>query len=250
MADSSGYDHLHRLAAQRRSVRRFTSERVAPELIEMILDIARLAPSAGNSQPWEFVVVEDEEMRRRIARTAASLFREARKRDPSFNWSIAVQPYLLQAPVLIMVLGDRRMMAVYPSILRGNVLLRQSLANCIYGLQLAATSLGLSTAWGTLQGGRPEEEIRELLDIPDNFTIDHIVPLGYSDEEEMACAAALASARERGPRRRPLDRVVHWGRYDVTKMRSDEAARDFIWSESVTRVQPDTDRPGGAVPSV
>ncbi len=250
MTDSSGYDNLRRLAAQRRSVRRFTSEPVAHELIEMILDIARLAPSAGNSQPWEFVVVEDAETRRRIARAATSLFREARKRDPSFNWSIAVQPYLLRAPVLIVVLGDRRMMAAYPSILRGNVLLRQSLANCIYGLQLAATSLGLSTAWGTLQGGRPEEEIRALLGVPDNFTIDHIVPVGYSDEQEMACAAALGPARERGPRRRPLDSVVHWGRYDVTKMRSDEAARDFIWAESVTRVVPDPDRTSGAAPPV
>jgi nitroreductase len=150
-----------------------------------------------------------------------------------------VQPFLGHAPVLIVVLGDKRMMDAYPGILRGNVLLRQSLANCVYGLQLAAASLGLATAWGTLQGGRPEMEIRELLGIPDVFTVDHIVPLGYPDEQEGARAAALAPARRRAPKRRPLQSLVHWGRYDNSLARSDDAAREFIWTDTVTRVKPD-----------
>ena len=233
------YDTLRRLVTERRSVRRFTQESVSRQDIEKVLDVARQAPSAANSQPWEFVVVQDQTMRHKIAMAAASLFPEARKRDPSFNWSMSVQPFLGQAPVLIVVLGDRRMMDAYPSILRGNVLLRQSLANCVYGLQLAAASLGLATAWGTLQGGRPEAEIRELLGIPDMFIVDHIVPLGYPDELEGARAAALAPARLRGPRRRSLEGLVHWGRYDDSLARSDEAAREFTWSDTVTRVKRD-----------
>jgi len=236
LPDSLEYETLRRLVVERRSTRRFRPDAVSRELIEKVLDVARHSPSAANSQPWEFVVVEDGEVRRRIARVAASLFSKARTRDPSFNWSVSVQPFLGQAPVLIVVLGDRRMMEAYPSILRGNVLLRQSLANCVYGLQLAAASLGLATAWGTLQGGPPEAEIRGLLGIPDTFVIDHIVPLGYSDEKEGARAAALESARLRAPRRRELDSLVHWGRYDVSKARTDEDVRDFIWTETVTRV--------------
>jgi 5,6-dimethylbenzimidazole synthase len=231
------YETILRLATERRSVRRFRPDPVARELVEMVLDVARRAPSAANSQPWEFVVVEEAESRRAVARAAASLFAEGRKRDPTFSWSVSVQPFLGQAPVLIVVLGDRRMLEAYPSILRGNVLLRQSLANCVYGLQLAATSLGLATAWGTLQGGHPEDEIRELLGIPKEFTVDHIVPLGYPDDGEGARAAALEPARRRAHCRRPLDEVARWGHYDMSRARSDEAARDFIWSETVTRVR-------------
>lgn len=223
--------------AGRRSVRRFRPDPVSRESIERILDVARLAPSAGNSQPWEFVVVTDAAMRSRVARAAASLFSAGRKRDPEFNWSISVQPFLSQAPVLIVVLGDRRVMSAYPSILRGNILMRQSLSNCVLALQLAAASLGLATAWGTLQGGSPESEIRDLLHIPAVFTIDHIVPVGYADDQECARAAALAPARERAAHRRPLDAVVHWERYAAEKERSDEAVEQFIWSETVTRVR-------------
>jgi len=231
------YEGLHSLVAGRRSVRRFRSDAVPREAIEKILDVARLAPSAGNSQPWEFVVVTDAAMRARVARAAASLFVAGRKRDPDFNWSVSVQPFLAQAPVLIVVLGDKRVMAAYPSILRGNVLMRQSLSNCVLALQLAAASLGLATAWGTLQGGSPESEIRALLGIPDVFTIDHIVPVGYADEEEGARAAALAPARERAARRRTLDAIVHWQRYEAEKARSDETVERFIWSDTVTRVR-------------
>jgi len=231
------YGGLRALMAGRRSVRRFRPDAVPRETIEKILDVARLAPSAGNSQPWEFVVVTDAATRARVARAAASLFAAGRKHDPDFNWSVSVQPFLAQAPVLIVVLGDKRVIAAYPSILRGNVLLRQSLSNCVLALQLAAASLGLATAWGTLQGGSPESEIRALLGIPDVFTIDHIVPVGHADDQEGARAAALAPARERAAHRRSLDAVVHWDRYAAERMRSDEEVVRFIWSETVTRVR-------------
>ena len=231
------YDVLLRIATSRRSLRRFSPSPVDWSLVEAVLEVARLSPSAANSQPWEFVVVEDADTRARISEAAASLFREGRSLDPSFEWSVSVQPFLSQAPVLILVLGDRRMMAAYPSILRGNVLLRQSLANCVYGLQLAAASLGLSTAWGTLQGGTPESEIRDLLRIPDYFTIDHIVPLGYADHVEGEKATALEPARQRGPLRRPLDEMVHRGSYEASKARSDAAAEQFVWDCTVTRVR-------------
>jgi len=233
------YEGLRSLVAGRRSVRRFRPDPVSRDTVERILDVARLAPSAGNSQPWEFVVVTDAAMRSQVARAAASLFSAGRKRDPEFNWSVSVQPFLSQAPVLIVVLGDRRVMAAYPSILRGNILMRQSLSNCVLTLQLAAASLGLATAWGTLQRGSPEAEIRELLHIPDVFTIDHIVPVGYADEPECARAAALAPARARAANRRALEDIVHWDRYQTEKARSDEAVERFIWSETVTRVPRD-----------
>ncbi len=230
------YDVLHAIVRRRRSTRRFLPTPVPRPLVEKVLEVARLSPSAANSQPWEFVVVTDVEMRQRIARASVSLFHDARKKDPTFEWNISVQPFLYQAPVLIIILGDRRLLPSYPSVLRGNVLLRQSLAICAYGLQLAAASLGLGTAWGTLQGGPGEVEIRRLLGVPEHFTIDHLVPLGYADEVEGSRAAALWAARERGHVRRPLEGIVHWERFDPSKSRSSEEVEQFIWSATVTRV--------------
>jgi len=239
-ATSSDYDTILRIASSRRSVRRFLRQPVPWELVKAVLDVARQAPSAANSQPWEFVVVEDELTRVKVARAAASLFAEGRKRDPSFQWSVSVQPFLAQAPILIVVLGDKRMLPAYPSILRGNTLLRQSLSNCVYGLQLAAASLGLSTAWGTLQGGSPESEIRDILCIPEWFTIDHIVPLGYADNETARRATALEPVRRRASQRRSLDEIVHRGRYDMSRARSDSDADRFVWNSTVTRVRRET----------
>ena len=56
---SSDYDSVLRVASSRRSVRRFRPDPVPWELVEAVLEVARQAPSAANSQPWEFVVVED-----------------------------------------------------------------------------------------------------------------------------------------------------------------------------------------------
>jgi len=51
----------------RRSVRTYRSGTVPKEILEEIIDCGRLAPSANNGQPWEFVVVTDSGMRRKIA---------------------------------------------------------------------------------------------------------------------------------------------------------------------------------------
>lgn len=56
--------------ASRRSVRRFKGDPVAPDLLRRIVDAGRLAPTAHNDQPWEFVVVTDPTRRERIAQIA------------------------------------------------------------------------------------------------------------------------------------------------------------------------------------
>jgi len=53
------YNNFLELVKNRRSFRRFKSDPVPKEILEKVLEAARLPPSAGNSQPWEFVVVQD-----------------------------------------------------------------------------------------------------------------------------------------------------------------------------------------------
>ena len=230
------YESFLSLVADRRSCRRYRPDPVPGGAVEKILEAGRHAPSAGNSQPWEFVVVRDPETKKKISRSIVSLYKEARRREPTFNFKVAVQPHLFTAPVLIVVCGDRRLQEAYPVLMRRNVLLRQSLALCAYAMQLAATSLGLATAWGTIQGGSPEMEVRRLLGIPDVYTVDHIMPLGYPDTERERRDRSLRVVRERAPYRRALEEIIHYECYDTDKFRTDDKLEEFIWSRTVTRI--------------
>jgi nitroreductase len=230
------YDDFLELVKKRRSFRRYKPDPVPQDMIEKVLEAARNAPSAGNSQPWEFVVVQDAEAKKRITQSISSGYQELHKADPTMYWPVAVQPHLATAPVLIVVCGDRRLEVTYPVHLPREVLLRQSLAITIYALQLAAASFGLATAWATMQTEARETQLRRLLGIPDVYTVDHIIPLGYPDEEKEKSSKALRPVRERAHSRRGLDEIVHYERYDKKKFRSDEQIKEFIWSKTVTRI--------------
>ena len=75
---------------KRRSIRKFKSDPVAPELITRCLEAARLAPSAANCQPWKFLVVRSVEKRQQVM-------------DAAYG-----QPMFGQAPVTIILLGDSK----------------------------------------------------------------------------------------------------------------------------------------------
>lgn len=60
-------DDLRALVARRRSIRGYEERQVSDEMVRTILDCARWAPSGGNGQPWEFVVVRDQATRYKIA---------------------------------------------------------------------------------------------------------------------------------------------------------------------------------------
>jgi len=230
------YDDFLELVKKRRSFRRFKSDPVPKEILEKVLEAARHSPSAGNSQPWEFVVVQDAATKKSITQSITSGYQKIRKTDPTMYWAVAVQPHLSTAPVLIIVCGDRRLEDTYPVHLPREVLLRQSLAISIYTLQLAAASFGLATAWATMQTELREVQIRKLLGIPDVYTVDHIIPLGYPDEEKEKSDKALRPVRERASFRRELAEIVHYEHYDMGKFRSDEKIKEFIWSKTVTRI--------------
>jgi nitroreductase len=200
--------------------------------VEKILEAARQAPSAANAQPWEFIVVQDSPTKKSIVNALS--YEKVRKLDPTFYFGASVQGFLGTAPVLVVVCGDKRVLPAYPVFMDGETLLRQSLAICIYTIQLAAAGFGLATAWATI--GRAEKPVKKLLDIPDEFTVDHIVPLGYPDVKRLAESRQLRPVRERAPYRRQLKEIVHYERYNPEKFRSDQEVTDFIRERTVTRI--------------
>ena len=146
----------------RRSVRAYTSEEVSEEEVEKLIDAARWAPSAGNIQPWEFVVVRDAEIKRRLSIAALN------------------QTFIEEAPVVVVVCANEtRSERGYGS--RGKALYcLQDTAAATQNLLLAAYALGLGTCW---IGAFHEEEVRRALGVPRGVRPVAIVPVGHPAEE-------------------------------------------------------------------
>lgn len=141
----------------RRSIRKFTSEPVSDEQVELVLRAAMAAPSAGNEQPWRFVVVRD-----RATLDALSV----------------ATPYarpLASAPVGIVVCADM-------TVLRYTGFWVLDCAAAIENMLLAATSLGLGSLW---MGVYPEERLVEpvglVMPTPDDIVVHSMVALGHAE---------------------------------------------------------------------
>lgn len=161
----------------RRSIRAFKSENVPQETVEKLINAARLAPSAGNIQPWEFVIVRKPEIKRRLAEAALD------------------QTFIEEAPVVIVVCAnENRSSQGYG--LRGKTLYCiQDTAAATQNILLTAYSLGLGTCW---IGAFREEEARKILKIPYGIRPVAIIPLGYPAESPSP------------PSRRPISQIVHY----------------------------------------
>lgn len=162
------------LAATRRTVRRYRPDPVPREAIEAVLEAARWAPSGMNMQPWEFVVVTDEETRRELGDLA--------------RYYVIHSQHVGAAPVVIAVCGRKG---------RGPFVRD----DCIFAganILLAAADRGLGTCW---IGGFKEEKVKQLLRIPRSMTIVGLVTLGYED------------GKTKPPPRREVPEMVHWEAY-------------------------------------
>ncbi len=144
---------------ERQSVRNFDAERdVPPEMVQRILGAAIQAPSAGNCQPWHFVVVRNQQTRGLLAEAAYG------------QWFIAV------APVVIVVCADpARSAQRYRS--RGvQLYCLQDTAAATEHILLAVTALGLGACW---VGAFDESAASQGLGLPGDLRPVAIVPIGY-----------------------------------------------------------------------
>jgi nitroreductase len=162
---------------KRRSVRAYTSEEVSEEDVEKLIEAARLAPSAGNIQPWEFVIVTNAETKRRLSDAALH------------------QTFIEKAPVVIVVCADiARSSWGYGS--RGtNLYCLQDTAAATENMIVAAQALGLATCW---VGAFHEDEVAGVINAPRNVRPVAIVPVGRPAEK--------ASARTK----RSMSEIVHY----------------------------------------
>lgn len=138
---------------KRRSVRRFKDIPVEREKIEGIIDCARLAPSANNSQPWEFIVVTDPDKRREIANVTD------------------YGKFIAQSPVCVAVFC------------RDTHFYLEDGCAATENILLAARDLGLGSCWVAGDKKHYSPQIAEILNVPDDYRLVSLIALGYPAAE-------------------------------------------------------------------
>jgi nitroreductase len=137
----------------RRSVRKYGKKKVSKKVLNRILEAGRQAPSASNKQPWHFIVVTDKEIKEKLSYGKSNSFIT----DSAFTL------------VGCKYVGDdysRKWSTVDTSIALQNMV-------------IAAWSLGVGSCW---IGAFKEDEIKQILDIPDDWKVVSLVSFGYPAE--------------------------------------------------------------------
>jgi len=159
------------LSKRRETIRDFSKEKINLEDIIYVLNVAREAPSGANKQPWRFLIVIDEDIKKEIRRYCESVERKFHENAPDWfkkwlaergiSWR---KPFLEEAPVLLLVFADIR--APYAI---------QSTWLAVGYMLLAIEEKGLATV--TYTPSRIKW-FNEFFNLPDHYKLQTILPIG------------------------------------------------------------------------
>jgi len=172
--------------SSRRSIRRFKEQPVEPEKLAQVFEAARYAPSWGNLQCCELIVIEDAEDKQKLASLLSP-------KNPATKC-------MENAPAIIAVCGKPGKSAYYNNkqITRYQHWFLYDLGLVSQNICLRACELGLGTV---IVGSFDHEQTEKLLNVPDGCELVALIPIGYPDHAPSA------------PKRKAIDEFVHFGRF-------------------------------------
>lgn len=181
------------LVKKRYSCRKYLPDPVEREKIEKCIDSARLAPSACNSQPWNFIVVDDKDKLKEVADAAVS--------------GIYGMPKLMAiSPVLIVVTADKgSFLSRTGGYVRDTMFYLIDIGIASEHLVLQAAELGLGTCY---IGWFNEKEVKKKLGLGKSANIPLIITLGYPDESHRK--EDITRRLAKGGTRKPLEEVMKY----------------------------------------
>jgi nitroreductase len=143
----------------RRSIRKFKPQPISREIVKELLEAAMFAPSAGNEQPWQFIVLDDRKILNQV---------------PTLCPTAAM---CRQSAVAVLVCGDK-------SLERYLEFWVQDCSAAVVNLLLAAHALGLGAVWAGIYPLKDRVEgFRRMFGLTDDITPFALVPLGFPDQE-------------------------------------------------------------------
>ncbi|TET18699.1 MAG: nitroreductase [Candidatus Aminicenantes bacterium] len=189
---------LYDLIISRRSIRQFKQEPVSRDILQKFINASRLAPSAANRQPLEFVVVDEEKIRKEVF----TWLKWAAYIAPEGNPKPGHEPV---AYIVVLVNSEIREKGF-----------EWDVGAAIENMILAAWEKGIGSCW-LLSVDR--EKLREILNIPENYKIDSVLALGYPDEnpviEDMKDSIKYwkDQAGQLHVPKRKLEDVIHFNKF-------------------------------------
>lgn len=172
------------LVQKRQSDRKYAPKPVAREHILKCLEAARMAPSACNSQPWKFVVVDDRVKLIQISDAAIGL---------------GMNKFTVQVPVLVAVVQENmNLEAKAGAVVKNKDYSMMDLGMAVENFCLQAAELGLGTC---IMGWFDEKKVKEVLGVPRGRRVQLLIALGHPD------------APTRSKVRKPLEEISSWNEY-------------------------------------
>ncbi len=170
---------VHEAITSRRSIRKYKPTPIPEEKLLKVLKATRLAPSFENSQPWKFIIVRNEDLKRQLGQACSN------------------SKFILEAPIIIVACAFPDdafgLMGGYMNSFPVDV------AVAVDHLTLAAVNEGLGTCW---IGNFKEEKVQKALSIPEDVRVVAITPLGFPDEEPESSG------------RKPLEEIICYNKFE------------------------------------
>lgn len=178
---------MDNIFSKRQSDRAYISDKpVEKEKLEMVLEAARLAPSACNGQPWHIIVVDQEDLKNKVA-------------DCTSSKALGMNHFTKQAPIILVIVEE----ATNVTATLGNWIKRKHYQHLDIGILASHISLCASmNDLGTcIMGWFDEKKMKKLLSIPSNRKIPLVITLGYP------------SAPLREKKRKEMQEIVSYNKY-------------------------------------
>lgn len=150
------------LIQSRRSVRAFGSRDIEKQKIDMLLEAAKWAPSAGNMQARDFILVREKNIKEKIAAAALN------------------QDFISEAPLVVVACANKKKSSMRYGPRGESLYSIQDATIAVQNMLLMAHSIGLGSCW---VGAFNEEQVKEILKIPEGIKPIAIVPIGYPAEK-------------------------------------------------------------------
>jgi len=171
---------FYKVLKTRRSVRNYLPDTIPDEALDRVMEAVRMAPSGSNKQPWKFIIVTDPEVKEKLQKACKN------------------QPFISQAPAAIVACGYD--VNYNRGGYMGDKTFLVDVSIAFTHLILAARAEGLGTCW---LGDFENSGVKDLLDIPDDWDVVAVTPLGYPQVD----------AFKETNRRKPMSEIISLGQF-------------------------------------
>lgn len=158
------------LAEKRQSVRKYSNKPIEREKIDRCLKAAQLAPSACNSQPWHYIIVDDPSLREQVA-------------NESYNTLAAFNKFAVNAPLIVVLVMEKpNALSQIGGRIKSKDFYLMDIGITAAHFCLQAAEDGLGTC---MLGWFNEKKLKKILNIPEKRGIGLVITMGYPETEEI-----------------------------------------------------------------